>query len=143
VFGFHRGMDTLGAIAGPALAYFLVKALPYHSIFLIALIPSLIAFALIFILVRDIKTPPDRSRQFIGSIRQLPSEFRFFLIAVGVFGLEFPQESALMVIGKQASMVVLFSERAAYPYDHFQITVIVNISNGWTGFNGGSRNGVC
>jgi len=87
VFGFHRGMDTLGAIAGPALAYFLVKALPYHSIFLIALIPSLIAFALIFILVRDIKTPPDRSRQFIGSIRQLPSEFRFFLIAVGVFGL--------------------------------------------------------
>lgn len=45
IFGFHRGMDTLGAALGPAIALILLYFYPenYILIFLVAFIPSLIA----------------------------------------------------------------------------------------------------
>ena len=45
IFGFHRGMDTLGAALGPAVALVLLYFYPenYILIFLVAFIPSLIA----------------------------------------------------------------------------------------------------
>jgi len=45
IFGFHRGMDTLGAALGPAIALVLLYFFPenYILIFLVAFIPSVIA----------------------------------------------------------------------------------------------------
>jgi len=50
VFGFHRGMDTLGAAIGPAIALVLLSLFPnrYALIFLIAFIPGLVSVALVF-----------------------------------------------------------------------------------------------
>jgi len=88
VFGFHRGMDTLGAIAGPAIAFFLVNRMALHSIFLVALIPSALAFLTIALLVKEIKkSNHEEHTHFLVSIKGLPRNFRFFLIAVGVFGM--------------------------------------------------------
>ena len=88
VFGFHRGMDTLGAIAGPAIAFFLIKSMALRSIFLIALVPSVLAFLTIALLVREArKSNHEGHIHFFVSIKGLPRNFRFFLIAVGVFGL--------------------------------------------------------
>ena len=87
VFGFHRGMDTLGAIAGPAIAFFLIKSMALRSIFLIALIPSLLAFLTIALFLKETRKSGGERPQFFVSIRSLPRNFRFFLIAVGVFGL--------------------------------------------------------
>jgi MFS family permease len=52
VFGFHRGMDTLGAAIGPTLALLFLYFYPKHykEIFLFAFIPGLISVALIFFL---------------------------------------------------------------------------------------------
>lgn len=57
VFGLHRGMDTLGAAIGPALALLWLWQNPgnYQDLFLFALLPGLIAVALTFLL-KD-KTP--------------------------------------------------------------------------------------
>ena len=87
VFGFHRGMDTLGAIAGPAIAFFLVKSMELRSIFLIALIPSILAFLTVALFVKETRKKGGERIRFLVSIRSLPRNFRFFLIAVGVFGL--------------------------------------------------------
>ena len=87
VFGFHRGMDTMGAIAGPAIAFFLIKSMALRSIFLIALIPSLLAFLTIALFLKETRKSGGERPQFFVSIRSLPRNFRFFLIAVGVFGL--------------------------------------------------------
>jgi MFS family permease len=48
VFGFHRGMDTLGAAIGPAIAlvYLLKHPGQYRWMFLIAFVPSIIGVAL-------------------------------------------------------------------------------------------------
>ena len=58
VFGFHRGMDTLGAAIGPTLALVFLIFYPhqYKTIFLIAFIPGIISVLLVFFL-REKKVP--------------------------------------------------------------------------------------
>lgn len=52
VFGFHRGLDTLGATIGPALALLFLYFWPgqYSTIFYLAFIPGIISVLLIFLL---------------------------------------------------------------------------------------------
>lgn len=52
VFGFHRGMDTLGATIGPALALIFLFFYPgqYTTIFYLSFIPGIISVFLIFLL---------------------------------------------------------------------------------------------
>lgn len=52
VFGFHRGMDTVGATIGPALALLYLYYNPghYKTIFYLAFIPGIISVLLIFLL---------------------------------------------------------------------------------------------
>jgi MFS family permease len=52
VFGFHRGMDTLGAAIGPVLALSFLAIYPgkYQWIFLLAFIPGMIAVLMTFFL---------------------------------------------------------------------------------------------
>lgn len=65
VFGFHRAMDTLGAVAGPALALLYLYFYPanYKTLFLLAFIPGLAAIGLSLLLkekqvtLKDNQTP--------------------------------------------------------------------------------------
>ncbi len=54
VFGFHRGMDTLGAVIGPAVALLYLFYYPgdYRTLFLIAFVPGMLAVSATF-LVRE------------------------------------------------------------------------------------------
>ncbi len=100
-FGFHRTMDTLGAIIGPALALFFLTFLNYHQIIVLSVIPSLAAFFVVLLLVKEVRKKPKpegpmfsthgdiatEKRGFIQSIKTLPRSFKLFLVGVGVFGL--------------------------------------------------------
>lgn len=57
VFGLHRAMDTIGAVIGPLLAIWLLAITgdDYRFVFLIAVIPTVLAFLLTF-LVKEVKT---------------------------------------------------------------------------------------
>jgi len=85
-FGLNRALDTLGAIVGPALAIILIRNIKLNYIFLIALIPSVLAFLTISIFVKEKRGKGEHTSLAI-SIRKLPRNFKLFLIAVGVFGL--------------------------------------------------------
>ena len=58
VFGFHRGMDTLGAVIGPTIALLFLQFFPkqYVPLFYLAFVPGLIAVLLIFLL-KEKRTP--------------------------------------------------------------------------------------
>ncbi len=63
VYGFHQGMDNLGAVVGPALASLFLLLYPgsYRTLFTLTIVPGAIAVALIFLLpdedeVRKAKT---------------------------------------------------------------------------------------
>lgn len=62
VFGFHRGMDTLGAALGPIAALILLNIYDnnYSLIFIAAFIPSVVA-VVFTLFVKDIKTKPRES----------------------------------------------------------------------------------
>lgn len=87
-FGLERLMDTVGAIAGPLTALWLLEKTGhnYQKVFLWTLLPGLIAVAAFWLLVRDRAVPPKQKRSFLMGARKLPSEFRRFLVGVGVFG---------------------------------------------------------
>jgi MFS family permease len=54
-FGFHRGMDTLGAVVGPAIAFFLLAVFKdnFRLVFWFSMIPGLIAVAIIVFFIKD------------------------------------------------------------------------------------------
>jgi MFS family permease len=86
-FGFDRALDTAGAVAGPILALWLVGFASYRQIFLLSVIPGLLAAISFAWIVRAPSAPTVERRSFRMSLKQLPPEFRRFLIAVGVFGV--------------------------------------------------------
>ena len=87
-FGFERLMDTVGAIAGPLTALWLldVTAHSYRTVFLYTLIPGLLAVAIFAILVRERPIAAKPRVSFLTGLRTLPLPFRRMLLGVGIFG---------------------------------------------------------
>src|SRR4029077_13457284 len=87
-FGFERLMDTVGAIAGPLTALWLLEQTghSYQKVFLWTLVPGLAAVASFWLLVRErpIASRPEQS--FFAGLPALPIPFRRFLVGVGIFG---------------------------------------------------------
>ncbi len=89
-FGFHRSMDTLGAVAGPALAFFLLSILSndYRKIFWLSMIPGVIAVLLIVFFISEKKKSvaphADRSKLIL---KHFECRFRFFVVIAGIFAL--------------------------------------------------------
>lgn len=87
-FGLERLMDTVGAIAGPLTALWLLKATnhDYRAVFLWTLVPGLIAVASFWLLVRERTSDTTEKQTFWKGLQALPPQFRRFLLGVGVFG---------------------------------------------------------
>ena len=99
-FGFHRAMDTMGAIIGPAAAFIILSFTNdgYRPLFLIATIPAMIAVGIIVTGVRDevkfagsspspLPSPIKGEGVRNGTLRQIPRNFVFLLIIIGIFTL--------------------------------------------------------
>ena len=90
IFGFHRGMDTLGAALGPLFALLILYFSPddYKLVFLIAFIPSIIAVAFTF-LVKDQKTTSKKSgrKNFKEFWQSAPKQYKSVLLLLTIFSL--------------------------------------------------------
>ena len=85
-FGLERAGDTLGAVLGPATALLLISALTFRLMFLLTIVHGVIAALCFVVLVRERSRASIRPRRFGEAIGALPPRFRFFLLAVGLFG---------------------------------------------------------
>ncbi len=87
-FGLERLMDTVGAIAGPLTALWLLKVTNhnYRAVFLWTLLPGMIAVLSFWLLVRERPFEARKKVTFLTGLRSLPRNFREFLLGVGVFG---------------------------------------------------------
>jgi MFS family permease len=86
--GFHRMMDTVGAILGPLLAALLLSRVPLRSVFWIAMIPGVLAaVAFVVLIPAQDTTSREPPPSLLAGIRALPSPFRRFLVAVASFGI--------------------------------------------------------
>ncbi len=87
-FGFERLMDTLGAILGPLTALWILQATnhSYRKVFFWTLLPGMISVACFWLMVRERPFEAKQKRSFLYGLQALPSEFRKFLVGVGIFG---------------------------------------------------------
>lgn len=87
-FGLERLMDTVGAIAGPLTALWLLKVThnSYRTVFLWTLLPGMIAVACFWFLVRERPMERRQKQSFFTGLRNLPTTYRKFLFAVSIFG---------------------------------------------------------
>src|SRR5256712_4562337 len=85
-FGFERLMDTVGAIAGPLTALWLLEATnhSYSKVFLWTLLPGMVAAAIFWIFVREQPIAARPQRSFLLDLKALPISFRRLLLGVGI-----------------------------------------------------------
>lgn len=94
-FGFHRAMDTVGAIFGPLLGIALLgwaqgfgwedPAAAFRMVFWLTLIPGLLAVLAFLTLVHDPEHSPNPGLRLFKTLRGLPARFKRYLGAVGLF----------------------------------------------------------
>lgn len=106
VFGFHRSMDTFGAVAGPLTAIIMLTyfSFSYSSIYLIAFIPSM--FAIVFsLLVKEVKVQSKRNEKNFYSTfwKESPKEYKLFLVLVALFSLANSSDVFLILKSKQTT----------------------------------------
>lgn len=67
IFGFHRGMDTLGATIGPALTLLFLYFYPKHykTVFYFAFFPGIISVVLLFLLKEKKESFITTGRKFL------------------------------------------------------------------------------
>lgn len=95
-FGFHRAADTIGAVLGPLLGVALLgwaqglnlgdDAVPFRFVLWLSVIPGVLAVLTFLTMVKDPEFSPNPALKFFSSLRGLPSRFKRYLTAVGIFG---------------------------------------------------------
>jgi MFS family permease len=106
-FGLHRAGDTLGAVVGPLIAYFILRQVPaerfadpsgvYRFIFLLTLIPGIAAAVTFAVLIREKRHTAWPGLRFTHSLRAMPTGFRRCLLGIGVFGMGDFSDKLLLV----------------------------------------------
>lgn len=98
VFGFHRSMDTMGAVLGPLLALVYLYYYPnnYETLFLIAFLPGLFAVFSTFLIKEKKKHPAqnsaDRQKRvslfaFVGYWKSSPAAYKKLVTGLLLFAL--------------------------------------------------------
>ena len=111
VFGFHRSMDTLGAVIGPSLALLYLYYYPqdYKSLFFIAFIPGFFAVLASFYL-KDKKVNEQRIKVrtpfflFLKYWKVSPAEYRKVVIGLLIFTLFNSSDIFLLLQAKQSGL---------------------------------------
>jgi len=111
VFGFHRSMDTLGAVLGPivALVFLYFRPNDYKTLFLIAFLPGLAAVASTFLVKdkRQIQPTVKTSTPFFSFLKYWkvsPPMYRKVVFGLLAFALFNSSDMLLLLKVKQSGM---------------------------------------
>ena len=111
VFGFHRSMDTLGAVLGPSIALWYLYFHPenYISLFYIAFIPGLLSIGASFLLhekknsAKEVK-PNVSFFSFLKYWKEGPTAYRKLVMGLLVFALVNSSDVFLLLKAKQSGI---------------------------------------
>jgi len=109
VFGFHRSMDTFGAVLGPLLALVFLSIYPgeYKWLFLLAFLPGCVAIGASFLLREKKRVPtlPIKKVSFFSFIqywKHAPREYK--RMAIGFLGFALLNSSDVFLLLKAKQM---------------------------------------
>ncbi|WP_373496693.1 MFS transporter [Aquiflexum sp.] len=111
VFGFHRSMDTLGAVVGPllAMAYLAYRPEDYKMLFLIAFLPGIFAIGFTFFIKEKKKEKPQEITKtkfldFLKYWKQSPADYRKLVLPLLVFTVFNSSDVFLLLKVKEAGL---------------------------------------
>ncbi|MBI3134345.1 MAG: MFS transporter [Bacteroidetes bacterium] len=111
IFGFHRSMDTFGAVLGPSLALLYLYFFPedYKTLFFIAFIPGLLAVAASFFLKEKKTTEPKPKVKtsffsFLKYWKKSPPAYRKLVIGLLIFTLFNSSDVFLLLKAREAGL---------------------------------------
>jgi MFS family permease len=99
-FGFHRTLDTCGAIAGPLVLLMILTASPKFPLawlFFLALAPGVASILVAALAVADIPHDTAQSKTPLKLWESYPASFWFFLLATAIFTLGNSSDSFLIL----------------------------------------------
>lgn len=109
-FSFHRSMDTMGAVVGPALAFFFLGIFSndYRKVFWLSAIPAIIAVALILIFIKEQRKPhsPSSERPKL-TMKHFDWKVRFFIVIATLFALGNSSDVFLILRAQQVGISVV------------------------------------
>jgi len=106
-FGFHRSMDTMGAVVGPALAFFLLGMFSnnFRWVFWLSMIPGAIAVLLIiFFIIEKKKAPVIHSERPKLTLKHFDWRFKFFVVIAAIFALGNSSDVFLILRAQQVGV---------------------------------------
>jgi MFS family permease len=85
-FGYHRAMDTTGAIAGPLVAYLILRNFParFEFVFLAAFAIGILSVLTLFFIADVAIAVPAKRAGLVASFNRLSPRFKLFLAALFV-----------------------------------------------------------
>lgn len=113
VFGFHRSMDTMGAVLGPGIALLYLYYYPndYRTLFLLAFIPGVFALLISFIiktkskqLLSPASTTPIRFFAFLSYWKYAPGSYKKLLRGLLAFALVNSSDVFLLLKMKESGI---------------------------------------
>ena len=123
-FGFHRSLDTLGAVVGPLIALLAIHFLDnkFRLIFFLAFIPAFIGILLLLFFVKEKKKEANSLNTFHFNWRELNPSFKIFLLISLIFALGNSSDAFLILraqnLGLSLILVVL-----AYVFFNFTYAI--------------------
>ena len=109
-FGFHRSMDTMGAVVGPALAFLLLGLFSnnYRMVFWLSMIPGTIAVLLIIFFITEKKkvSLPHSDRPKL-TLKHFDWRFKFFVVIAAVFAIGNSSDVFLILRAQQVGVPIV------------------------------------
>jgi len=108
-FGFHRALDTLGAVVGPLIALLAIHFLDnnFRLIFFLAFIPACIGILLLLFFVKERKKEKNPDQVFHFSWRNLDPSFKVFLLISFIFALGNSSDAFLILRAQNLGLSVI------------------------------------
>lgn len=109
VFGFHRSIDTAGAVLGPVIALAFLYFLPanYRLLFFMALIPGLLSVALVFFIREQPQRPLASGRRgffsYFGYWRESTPAYKKLVVGLLLFALVNSSDVFLLLKTKEVT----------------------------------------
>lgn len=126
-FGFHRALDTLGAVVGPLIALLAIYFLDnnFRLIFFLAFIPACIGIILLLLFVKERRKEKNHNQAIRFSWRNLDPSFKIFLLISFVFALGNSSDAFLILraqnMGLSVTLVVLAYVLFNFTYAIFSV----------------------
>lgn len=110
-YGFHRAMDSAGAVVGPLLAFLFLPLVNenYRILFLIASVPAILAVLILILFVKEGKRLKEKiTRLAKPGLSRFDPKFKVFILGATIFTLGNSSDAFLFLRAKDLNIDLIY-----------------------------------